>query len=366
MEIDVVKTIFTQNYRSCLIIKSILSPSPFRGPIFIRDQLTVGIELNLWYAKGAPRIEVKQSKSILHPFIVRHYKGLTINPYQGCHHRCGYCYATYEWSPEFYEKTYSKSNAPEVLENQLKRWKAETIEPVMVSSATDAYQPAEVKLELTRKCIKVLQKYNAPYYIFTKSTLISRDLELHKQYKDNCFLVWSITTCQEKIRRIIEPGTPPAYTMFATIKKFSDAGVRCGVNIDPIIPFVTDLPDDFEVILDYCLRAGIRHVFGAILRLRADIWERMKTILSLLKMTDRIHEYNRIYNIIEPLESGHNITADGSYSKKTLENLREMVLRKGISFDFPALVASKCLKNKNKEVNKLDTANQQLTLMSYM
>ena len=321
--------------------------------------------LSLWYAKGAPRIELKESKSLLHSFIVGQYEGLTINPYQGCHHRCGYCYATYEWSPEFYDKIYSKSNAPEILENQLRRWKAENIGPVMVSSATDAYQPAEVKFELTRKCINVLQKYNVPYYIFTKSTIISRDLELHKQYKDNCYLVWSITTSQEKIRRIIEPGTPPAYTLFETIKKFSNAGIRCVVNIDPIIPLVTDSPDDLEFILDCCIIAGVRNVFGSILRLRADIWERMKIVLELLKMTDRIHSYKKIFNFTEPLRSGYNIPADKSYSKETLENLKKMVLRKGISFDFPDLVGSKWIRNKKSE-KKPNNTNQQLTLVNYM
>jgi DNA repair photolyase len=271
--------------------------------------------LSVWYSRGAPEFEVKKSKSILHPFIVRQYQGLTINPYQGCHHRCGYCYATYEWSPEFYDKIYSKSNAPEILENQLKSWKSETIEPVMVSSATDAYQPAELKFELTRKCIKVLQKYTVPYYVFTKSTMIFRDLELHKQYKDNCFIVWSITTCDEKIRRIIEPGTPPTYTMFTVIKEFMYAGIRCGINIDPIIPLITDSSENIESIIDNCLRAGVRYVFGAILRLRVDIWERMKTILKLLNMTDRIGEYYKIFHFTEPLRSGYNIAADQYYSK---------------------------------------------------
>jgi DNA repair photolyase len=147
--------------------------------------------MDTWYCKRGPDIVTKDSKSIIHPFVVKRYKGLTVNPYQGCQHRCGYCYATYEWSPQFYDKIYAKSNAPEVLENQLKSWKSKTIKPVMVSSATDPYQPAEIRYGLTRKCVEVLQKYNVPYYIFTKSTIISRDLELHKRYKDNCFLVWS-------------------------------------------------------------------------------------------------------------------------------------------------------------------------------
>jgi DNA repair photolyase len=208
--------------------------------------------MNLWYSKKSPEFEIKKSKSILHPFIVKEYEGLTVNPYQGCHHRCGYCYATYEWSPEFYDKIYAKSNASEILEKQLKSWKSQSIDPIMISSATDPYQPAELKYGITRKCIQILQRYNAPYYVFTKSSIIKRDLELHKAYKSNCFIVWSITTCDEKIRRVIEPGTPPASSMFEVIKEFTDSGICCGVNIDPIIPLITDSQDQIEKILDSC------------------------------------------------------------------------------------------------------------------
>jgi DNA repair photolyase len=322
--------------------------------------------MSLWYSKKAPGFETKNSKSVLHPFTVMGYKGHTLNLYQGCHHRCGYCYATYVWSPEFYDKIYAKSNAPEILENQLKAWKSKSIEPVMISSATDAYQPAELKFELTRKCVKVLQRYGIPYYVFTKSTLISRDMELHKQYKDNCFVVWSITTCSESIRRTIEPGTPPASAMFEVIKKFSDSGIRCAINIDPIIPLVTDSPKDTESILDNGLKAGVHHVFGSTLRLRADIWERMKTIFELLgiEKNNRIKEYSRLYRFSEPLRQGHNLAVDRSYSNTILENLREAALSRGMSFGFPQLIG----RSMHVETKKLhsDTKKNQPTLMDFI
>src|ERR687889_1023138 len=109
----------------------------------------------LWHSGGGAALEEKNSKSIIHPFVIKNYNGLTLNPYQGCSHRCAYCYATYVWSPEFYDKIYAKSNAPEILESQLQDCKSKVIEPVMISSATDAYQPAELKFELTRKCVRI-------------------------------------------------------------------------------------------------------------------------------------------------------------------------------------------------------------------
>ena len=318
--------------------------------------------MNMWYSKQSPVHEPKNSKSIIHPFIVKGRRGLTLNPYQGCQHRCGYCYATYEWSPEFYDKIYAKSNAPEVLESQLKSWRYETIEPVMVSSATDAYQPAELKYNLTRKCIEVLQKYNVPYYVFTKSTIIGRDLKLHQKYKENCFLVWSITRCDEKIRRLIEPGTPPAYSMFKVIKKFADAGISCGVNIDPILPNITDSQSRIQEIIDRCDDAGARYVFGALLRLRYDIWERMKTILELLDIENGIDEYkNVIYQFREPLKPGYNVTASKTYETKVIQNLKEKALEKGMIFDFPDLIESRRL-NSNKSYD----GGHQVMLTSYI
>ena len=317
--------------------------------------------MDLWYSKKAPEFETKQSKSLLHPFIVKEREGLTVNPYQGCHHRCGYCYATYEWSPDFYDKIYAKNNASQILENQLKSWKSKTIDPVMVSSATDPYQPAELKYGITRKCVQILQKYNVPYYIFTKSTIIKRDLGLHKQYNNNCFIVWSITTCNEKIRRIIEPGTPPASVMFEVIKKFTDQGILCGVNIDPIMPLITDSPNSIESILDSCHNAGVRYVFGTVLRLRRDIWKRMKIILKLLNIEHGFDEYKRIFEFDEPITRDHNIAANPSYSSKIIENLREGALHRGMTFDFPHFIGSKCL-----ETNKAFDNTNQLTLMSYM
>ncbi len=286
--------------------------------------------------------------------------------YQGCQHRCGYCYATYEWSPEFYDKIYAKSNAPEILESQLKDCKSKVIEHVMISSATDAYQPAELKFELTRKCVRILQKYHIPYYVFTKSTLISRDIELHQQYKDNCFLVWSITTCNENIRRIVEPGTPPASAMFKVIKRFSDAGIRCAVNIDPIIPLITDSMNDIDLILDNCLNSGVRYILGDTLILRADIWERMKSIFKMLNKEeeDRIEEYKRLYHFNEPLNHGYNLAVDNGYSNTILKNLKEGVIKRNMNFDFPHLIERR---RRSIGISKSNNDNsKQLSLMNFI
>jgi DNA repair photolyase len=293
----------------------------------------------LWYT-GAATLEEKKSKSIIHPFYVKSYNGLAINPYQGCSHRCAYCYATYEWSPEFYDRIYAKSNAPEVLDRQLAAWKSDTIDPVMVASATDAYQPAELRYGLTRRCVKVLQKYNVPYIVFTKSSIIERDLELHKQYRDNCFVIWSITTCNERIRRVVEPGTPPASKMFEVMKKFTDAGVCCGVNVDPIMPLVTDTEEELEAVVRSCKKAGLKYVFGAVLRLRTDIWERMKLALRLLEVPEGIEKYKQVYGFEEPLDSNY-VAADKKYAEKITGYLEERIKNYGMECGFPDYIGSR-------------------------
>jgi DNA repair photolyase len=309
--------------------------------------------MTIWYRNNVPQYQPKTSKSIIHPFIFKGFNGLTINPYQGCQHRCGYCYATYQWSPEFYDKIYAKTNATQMLEAELAEWKSDIINPVMISSATDAYQQAEVKYGITRKCIEILQKYNVPYYIFTKSTLVGRDIEMHESYKDGCFVTWSITTCDEKTKRLIEPGTPSADSIFKTIKKFTQAGISCGVNIDPIVPLITDSDLSIDTLLQRCRDSGVQHVFGEVLRLRSDIWERMKTIINFAKIDGGIEYYKELYSIHEPLSSSY-LSANSEYAKKTLRKLYAKITDFGFHSKFPQHICPRRI-NKQRGRNHIQT-----------
>ena len=189
----------------------------------------------------------------------------------------------------------------------------------MIASATDAYQPAELKYSITRKCVEVLQDFEIPYYVFTKSTIIERDLELHKRYSDNCFVVWSITTNNENIKRIIEPGTPASKSVFRVIEKFCKSGIKCVINIDPILPLVTDSTEDIASIIDSANDIGVRYVSGAILRLRDDIWERMKYILQTLKIDNAIKFYEKIYKFKDPINFKKNLNAEREYSESIMK-----------------------------------------------
>jgi DNA repair photolyase len=311
------------------------------------------MNLTSWYKKSVPLFTAKESKSILHDFFVYGKEGLTINPYNGCQHRCGYCYATYEWSPEFYDQIYAKINATDLLYKQIRSWKRNIFTPVMIASATDAYQPAELKYSLTRKCVEVLQEFEIPYYVFTKSIIIERDLELHKRYSNNCLVVWSITTNNESIKRVIEPGTPPSKSVFKVIEKFCKSGIKCVINIDPILPLITDSSEDIESIIDSANAIGVDYVSGAILRLRYDIWERMKYILQTLKNDNAINFYEKIYKFKDPISFKKNLNAEREYSDSIMEFLEKELQKRNMKFGFPKLnikkVTSPFLKNTNKK-----------------
>jgi DNA repair photolyase len=163
--------------------------------------------------------------------------------------------------------------------------------------------------------------------------------------------------------------------MFSVIRKFTDAGVTCGVNIDPILPFITDSDEEVEAILDNCNTSGVGYVFGTLLRLRADIWERMQTILKLLDINDGIEAYKkRVYHFTEPLKPSYNIAANESYSSKVLQNLENKVLDREMIFGFPAFIGDrriiKTSKKKNNNHHYTDNnkkeKEQQITLMTCM
>lgn len=168
----------------------------------------------------------------------------SINPYNGCEHGCVYCYARnsheywgYSAGRDFEEKILYKPEAPELLRAVFKseKWVPEL---VVLSGNTDCYQPAERKLELTRKLLKVFLEHRHPVGLITKNALVLRDLDLLKALNEQNLLAItiSVTTLNEEIRRIMEPRTSTIANRLKTIEVLSNAGIRVNVNMAPIIP----------------------------------------------------------------------------------------------------------------------------------
>ncbi len=168
----------------------------------------------------------------------------SVNPYQGCEHGCVYCYARnaheywgFSAGLDFEHKLIVKKNAPQLLEKQFlqKNWKPQTI---MLSGNTDCYQPIEKDLKITRELLKIFAKYRNPVSIYTKNSLILRDVDILQDLaKDQLLHVYmTITTLDEKLRRALEPRTTTALKKLETIEQLAEAKIPVGVMVAPLIP----------------------------------------------------------------------------------------------------------------------------------
>jgi DNA repair photolyase len=197
----------------------------------------------------------------------------SINPYRGCEHGCTYCFArpTHEYlgfssGLDFETKILVKENAPELLRRELAspRWEPQVLG---VSGVTDAYQPIERRLGLTRRCLEVLAEFRNPVQIVTKSRLVVRDADLLADLaRDACAAVTiSVTTLDPAIHRAMEPRTPRPALRLAAIEALAKAGVPVGVLVAPVVPGLTD--HEIPRILEAVARAGATHAGYVVLRL---------------------------------------------------------------------------------------------------
>jgi len=172
----------------------------------------------------------------------------SLNPYQGCEHGCTYCYArpTHEYwgysaGIDFEKIILVKKNAPELLEEVLKKKKWE-VRTITLSGNTDCYQPCERTYGITRRLLELMLKYRHPVSIITKNVLIGRDLDIIEELaKLNLISVnLSITTLNEELRRKLEPRTATAKRKLEMVETLSNMGVPVNVMMAPIIPALND------------------------------------------------------------------------------------------------------------------------------
>jgi len=197
----------------------------------------------------------------------------SINPYRGCEHGCIYCFArpTHSYlnlSPglDFETRIIAKVNAAERLREELARPRYEP-RSLVIGTATDAYQPIERKLGITRRVVEVLAECNHPFSVVTKSSGIERDLDLiapmAAQGLVSVYL--SITTLDNELARILEPRAAAPARRLKAIKALAEAGVPVGVSVSPIIPFINE--PELERIVEAAVAAGARSAFSIPVRL---------------------------------------------------------------------------------------------------
>nr|WP_205299386.1 PA0069 family radical SAM protein [Paraburkholderia sp. Cy-641] len=212
--------------------------------------------------------------------------GVSLNPYRGCEHGCIYCFArpTHSYlglSPglDFESRIYAKINAPELLERELSK-KSYVPEPIALGVATDAWQPAERDLRLTRRVIEVLSERSQPFAAITKSSLIERDIDLLAPMaaRGQFMAAITITTLDADIARTLEPRAATPSRRLRAIRTLSEAGIPVGVSIAPVIPFVTE--PDMERVLEACTQAGASNASYIVLRLPWEVAPLFKDWLS--------------------------------------------------------------------------------------
>lgn len=197
----------------------------------------------------------------------------SINPYRGCEHGCVYCYArpTHEYlgfsaGLDFETKILVKEDAPTLLRHELSARKY-VPQVLALCGVTDAYQPVERHLKLTRRCLEVLAEFRNPVGIVTKSKLVTRDLDLLTELAShNAAAVFvSITTLDADVQRVLEPRAPHPSARLEAVELLARAGVPVGVFLAPIIPGLTD--HEIPALLAAGAAAGARSAGHVMLRL---------------------------------------------------------------------------------------------------
>lgn len=265
---------------------------------------------------------------------------VSLNPYRGCEHGCIYCFArpTHSYlglSPglDFESKIFAKINAPELLRNELAR-KSYVPEPIALGVNTDAYQPCERGLQLTRRVLEVLHACEHPVALITKSSLIERDIDLLAEMasRRQAAVAVTLTTLDHAVARTLEPRAAAPARRLRTIRTLTDAGIPVGVSIAPVIPFVTE--PDLERVMAAAAEAGVINASYVVLRLP---WEVSPLFRQWLEahFPDRAQ---RVMNRVRDMRGGKDYDAtfgkrmhgEGIWADLIRQRFEKAVMRLGI------------------------------------
>jgi DNA repair photolyase len=211
----------------------------------------------------------------------------SINPFRGCEHGCVYCFARPSHSYlglspglDFETRLTAKTNAVELLVREISR-PGYVPAPIALGINTDAYQPIERDLRLTRRLLQVLSDCNHPVHFVTKSALITRDLDLLASMAERRLVEvhLSVTSLDNRLSAKLEPRAAAPHTRLKTIRALSEAGVPVGVLVAPVIPMITD--SDLEHILEAARAAGAGSAGYVLLRLPYELKEIWREWLEL-------------------------------------------------------------------------------------
>jgi DNA repair photolyase len=239
----------------------------------------------------------------------------SVNPYRGCAHACAYCYArpTHEYlgfgaGTDFDTRIVAKLRAPELLRRAFERpsW---TGEPIAFSGNTDAWQPLEASLRLTRGCLEVCAEYRNPVLVTTKAPLVERDADVLGELAAHGAARASITLpfLDASRARALEPWAASPERRLRTIERLAAAGIPVGVNVAPVIPGLND--EEIPRVLAAARAAGATRAHWLLLRLpgpvkqvfeerlRATLPERAERVLHRIRETRDGRLYDARYGV---------------------------------------------------------------------
>ena len=274
----------------------------------------------------------------------------SINPYRGCEHGCSYCYARpyHEYlglsaGLDFETRILVKEDAPQLLRKELlsPKWEPQTI---AISGVTDAYQPAERRLGITRACLEVLVDFGNPAAIVTKNYLVTRDADLLSELAETnaASVNLSITTLDAKLQRTMEPRASTPTARLAAVRELSEQGIPVRVMVGPVIPGLTE--HEIPSILEATSEAGAVAASYILLRLPYGVKEIFEGWLERY-YPDR---KNRVLNRIRETRGGNLYSSEfhdrmkgtGVYARQIGELFQMTCRRLGLNRQSMALSAA--------------------------
>jgi len=193
-----------------------------------------------------------------------------INPYRGCEFACKYCYARYTHEfmelrdgMDFERKIFVKQQAAGLLRSELR--KVKRAEEIAIGTATDPYQPAERRFEITRAILEELARHSGlTIGIVTKSNMVTRDVEILRRVGEHnrISVNMTVTTVDAELARKLEPRAPRPDLRLEAVRQLNLAGVNAGVICAPVLPEITDRPRDLEALVKAASEAGAKWIFA--------------------------------------------------------------------------------------------------------
>jgi DNA repair photolyase len=226
----------------------------------------------------------------------------SLNPYMGCVHRCTFCYvrafelrADRPADSRYGTSIRVKENVAEVLGRELARpsWRGES---VAIGAATDPYQPAEGRFRLTRACLEVLAEAENPFGLITRGPMIVRDADVLAEAARHAevSVTFSVPTLDREVWRQTEPGTAPPVQRLRALSKLVEAGVKASVGMAPILPGLSDSPEQLGAVVRAAREAGACGIWANVLYLRPGTREHFLNCLGE-SWPELLPEYERLY-----------------------------------------------------------------------